>query len=118
MRQTITPAWIKAFTEATKDLEDVPPAGKGKVRDASQDEIMEIYRTFDDLFRRGDFGLADHMLAHSGDSGPIINLLAVLSITTTAKEKLPSRAGFALRVRERIVRDDPSRAEDLLRGLE
>lgn len=83
-----------------------------------EDAIMTIFNLVDaqlsaGLFVEVEFGLA----AVDIEATSTVVLLAWLSITHAAKEHLPGRAAFAQAVKAKLERDEPERAEELLRGL-
>lgn len=85
----------------------------------TDEAVCEILSVFDDLFALGDFYRADALVANVDTSqlSPVM-LVALLSATVSARDKLPSRSGLVHKARERLTRLCPERVEGLLRGLE
>ena len=84
----------------------------------TEDVLLHIYDVVDNLLRSSAFDECDALLKGDFVDLPSIYSLAMLSITGPARDKLPTRASFAERLRERLTREDPSRVDDLLLGLE
>ena len=84
-----------------------------------EDAILDLYVRIDDLSLAGDLAAVDHDVASVDvEAAPLVLLLAWLSITAAAADRLAERASFARKVATRVNRDEPAeRAADLLRGL-
>lgn len=83
----------------------------------SEDALDLIYFEFDLAFRQGRFDEADVALAATQPRDLVqpVLMLALMSITRVAKDKLPSRAAYVARVSEALA-DDPRR-ESLMAGI-
>jgi hypothetical protein len=83
-----------------------------------EDDLLAVYIRVDEQLNAGRFADVERDLAAVDVATlPVVLLLAWLSITHAAKEHLPGRDAFADAVKTRLEREDPERAEDLLRGL-
>lgn len=90
---------------------------KATLSSDEEDGGLAIYEVVDGLLCRGAFDVVDRLLDEKWDSLRTVHLLAMLSITKAAEEKLSRRGAFRWRVARQIRERDPERAEDLLRGL-
>lgn len=78
------------------------------------DRIDVIYSRVDDDLCAGRFGEVDSdLLALEVEKMTTVEVLAYLSITKAAEDKLPNRARFATRAREHIEREEPAQAAAL-----
>jgi len=83
------------------------------------DGVFLIYTHVDALLSRGAFGEVDCALdLIEVYALPTVYLLALLSITEPARDKLTSRAAFARKVRSCIAKTEPGQVDDLLYGIE
>ena len=107
----------------SRDLLGYTPGAGGALRgpasdDDDSDAIHEIYWIYDKLLRAGEFTMVDDAFSDDLSAMPVVHSLALLSITSPASHLLPRRAAFAQSVRDRLATEDPSRVDDLLKGLE
>ena len=86
----------------------------------SEEDLCDgIYRVVDSWFRRGMFYKADDLMRGLDLSRmSTLTILAVLSITSSAIDRLWDRPDYAKRVRAHLTQTEPGRVDDLLRGLE
>lgn len=84
-----------------------------------EDSLDLIYYEFDTAFSQGRFGEADEVLSMLDPKtlGQIVLMLAVLSITKAAADKLPSRAGYSARVWEALAGEPEPRRTRLMEGI-
>ena len=86
--------------------------------DGPDDAIDVLFNNIDDMLLAGDFARCDDLLMVIDPKRLDTNLLvAALSITKAAAEKLPTRARFVQRVERRVGELAPERLESLLSGL-
>lgn len=87
---------------------------------ASDEEVvLEIYESCDALMRHGWFDVIDGLMETVDiERTTIVALLAMVSITSTAADRLPSRAAFVARVRAHIEKVRPIDAAELMRGFD
>lgn len=90
---------------------------------AAENVYDEAFERFDDWFEAGNFDAANAAL----EAADVMlmgtdEIIAVLSVTVSAHDKLPARQGFQERCREQLVRlvqiSGAERVERLLAGLE
>ena len=78
-----------------------------------------LYREFDDALLAGDFEAVDVYLRHANVRRyRVETLVGFLTITFVWKDSLKERAGFYERVKARVEKSHPDRAEKILMGLE
>lgn len=83
-----------------------------------EDALLTVYTRVDAQLSAGLFADVGRDLATVNvPATPIVMLLAWLAITFAAKERLPGRAAFVSAVKTRVEREEPERAQELLRGL-
>lgn len=87
--------------------------------DELDDALDVLYRTVDEMMRRGHFADVDDMLARVDVTAlsPTM-MIGWLSITLVAGCLLANRSAFVARVRKRLTEIDPVGVERLLAGLE
>lgn len=83
------------------------------------EKIDSIFQLFDRLFLEGAFSDADKVLEeyHIEDLY-LTEIVAILSITNSAKDKLYNRQDFLEKAKKRLGKICPSRVEKLLESLE
>jgi hypothetical protein len=82
-------------------------------------KIDHIFEHIDEKFQSGNFNEVNEMLKLIKiDNKTSYELIAYLSITLLAKDKLPYRTEFMAKVRERLEVITPDRVEKLMKGLE
>lgn len=86
--------------------------------DGEDPAVDFIYDALDALMRAGNFATVDTVLADGFAGLSTVALLGLLSITSPAAPKLTQRASFARDVRARLTVRDPTRVDDLMRGLD
>ena len=84
-----------------------------------QELVFSLYVDIDAAFTDGRFAEVDaKMRMLDVDALPVVLLLAWLSITHVASEKLPSRAALGAAAQQRLSRErGEDEARELLRGL-
>lgn len=89
------------------------------VQTSSYDEAVDlVFSTFDELLCNGKFVECDHVI--SSLKPEILDdncIVAILTVTWAAKEKLATRAGFVERAEKHLREIEPERVERLLVGL-
>jgi hypothetical protein len=81
--------------------------------------VLNIYEQVDDLLRAGEFALVDSLLRGVDiDKAPAEILLAYLTITSAARDRLEARSGFFRLVRFQLKQTHPDSWEELLEGME
>lgn len=85
-----------------------------------EEDVLEmIYTIIDALLRRKNFVEVNQILASTRVSDlSILQLVALVSITRSAKDRLLSRPDFIKRVREHLTQKEPARVNALLADLE
>jgi hypothetical protein len=91
-----------------------------RIRGLSGDEggLDVLYEEIDGMLRSGDFPRVGEILGQVGLDLPVVYLLGFISITRTAREKLPGWGAFYARVKAHLQATEPDRWVDLLRGFE
>lgn len=87
-----------------------------------EEQLDQIFDTYDDLFRGGFFNVADGHLRALDDKNLALYsvqlLVGLLAATLPAKDKLTERAAFVARVEARLRQTEtPERVERLMVGL-
>jgi hypothetical protein len=105
---------VAATAESARALDEALRGG-----DTDDDEIDSIYAKFDALLRDERFAEVGGLLACVDVASlTVVHMLALISITYAARDKLPGRAAFVARARQRIADVDPGRVEGLLAGFD
>ncbi len=88
--------------------------------DEPEDALDLIYQGVDRFMRGGRFDVCRAIIASAdAEALPLVHALAFASITQPAREHLgSSRVGYVARLRDRLLRTDPERVEELLAGIE
>lgn len=91
----------------------------GAVANGQEQRSLDlIYEKFDELLMTSDFSVVDTYLSElDPDRLDAVTMLAVCSSTSAAREKLSSRAQFAVRVETRVRELESEREVSLLNGL-
>lgn len=84
------------------------------------DKALDIlYEEFDEALLNGEFEAVDIYLRHANVSRyRVETLVGFLTITFVWRDSLKERAGFYDRVKARVEKSYPDRAEKILMGLE
>jgi hypothetical protein len=80
-------------------------------------QIDKMFQEFEDLFQEGWFEEADAAMVEYDYGDDIRLMVALLTITLMAKDKLPSRDAVVEKIRQRIMVLAPDRCARLLQGL-
>lgn len=100
-----------------KTIEQLLVDARSLIVDGDDDAIDAIYSNVDGLLRAAQFDEVDGLLrAIDADSVPIVRLLAFMSISHVARDRVTAWESFYARVRERIQREHPDRVDELLVG--
>jgi hypothetical protein len=89
--------------------------------DEVEDQAMDlIYATIDRMLRAGKFGSVGDLLdaVEPGPDDNLMLLLALASITNTARDRIPAYARYVARLRRWLESREPNRVDYLLRGFE
>ena len=94
-------------------------AGDWEYADIGQEDHLDrIYSEVDALLCDGRFGAVDERLRTTDVASlPVVQLLALVSITEAASDRLAERRPFLARVRQHLTEVEPHRVDALLIGF-
>jgi hypothetical protein len=113
------PGWVGGVGVVVAASSEVAAALRPRLFSSEESHLDSLYDRIDDALNAGEFAAVDReMAAVDVETTDLTTLLGWLTITYSAKEYLPSRAPFAVRVFTRAEREQGAAAAvELLRGL-